>query len=348
MIIRFFDKNTLACKGEFSRFTQTTQTQYINAVGTFSIVTDYLPENIGLEDIIFVSGTECEDYCGEITQINGNTAGGVPEYTFQGRELLGLLSERMPFSKTTELIAISSEKREDVILQILQAVFCADDARQVNQLVFSTSQSRGSQISYTCEPEKSVLDNVLSVAKVTNWGVCLTPDFANGKYVFNIIVPNETSVILSPKFDNLVNEQFTLSKAAHKNVAYYGISGDKNTTYGLADADSASGFARKERWISASENSTDAQIESVINMQLGNFKPVENFTGDYQSSKTFIFGEDFTLGDFVTYSGTAGTAKKQVIGFTQTHGAGQYTKQLLFGDNLTETVRAIQQINGGK
>ena len=104
---------------------------------------------------------------------------------------------------------------------------------------------------------------------------------------------------------------------------------------------------RKERWIAASGNSEDA-ARATITMQLGNFKPAENYSGDYVDSKTFTYGVDFKLGDFITYSGKAGTGITQVIGFTQTLSANVYTRLLLFGSNLSEIVRAIQQINGGK
>ena len=355
MIIRFFDKETLTCKGEFSRFSETTQTKYINAIGTFSVVTDYIPQDLGLEDIIFVSGPDCEEYCGQLSQISGSITEQGGKYTFQGREIVGLLSERMPLISGADgallPLSVNSVKRESAILSILDQLFTDPTLagpRCIEQITHSNSLNRGATVSYTCAPDKSALDSLYTLALPENWGLELIPNFETRKYDFQIIIPEEKQIAISAKFDNLVNEQFTLSRSAHKNVAYYSHTENDATTYGCVDPDSAEGFSRKERWITASTNLSEAQARSVIIMQLGNFKPTEHFTGDYRPSETFIFGQDFTLGDFVQYSGSAGTAKKQVIGFTQTYGAGAYTKQLLFGDNLRETVRAIRQIEGGK
>lgn len=348
MVIRFFDKETLKLKGEFARFSKTTQTKYINAVGSFSITTDYIPEDLEVEDIILVSGKDCEPYCGEVLQVAGDLTTDGESYTFSGREILGLLTERIPVYNGGPL-KYSALSREAIIKDLITKTFVSPDipARAISQIAVALSKDRGTSISYSAKADTSVLDNAFSVAKDANFGMALIPDFNQGKYVFDLIVPKTPAIILSPKFDNLANEHFMYSRSTHKNIAYYGFTANEVTTYGSVELNAGSGFARKERWINASGTS-ETEAQSFINMQLGNFKPIENYTGDYKQSRTFIYGTDFTLGDFITYSGKAGTVVKQVVGFTQTHEAGQYTQQLLFGDNLAEIVRNIQKIEGSK
>lgn len=359
MVIRFYDKQTFALKGEFAKFVQTTQTKYINAVGTFEIVTDYIPDQIQLEDIIYVTGTDCETYCGEITQIAGSLTAEGEKYTFKGRDIIGFLSERMPIYNGAA-ISVSSLSRESVLTQIQTRSYRFSfsdsdgddwDAREIAQIVFASNQKRGETISYTCDPQTSALDNMYVVATGAQWGLELQPDFSNKQYVTQVIVPErKADVVLSPKFDNLINEQFVASVSSHKNVAYYSWTENDVTKYGNVQLNAGTGWGRKERWISAStgEDTTEDAARATIKMQLGNYKTVESYTGDYQESKTFAFGVDFQLGDIITYSGKLGTAEAQVIGYTQTHGEGQYTMQLLFGDNISDTVRNIQKIERGK
>lgn len=356
MIIRFYDKATLALKGEFASFIQTTQTAYINAVGTFEIVADSIPNGLNVGDVIYVQGTECIPYCGEITQLEGDVTAEGRKFTFKGNEIVGLLSERMPLYTTssgTKLVKFTSSKREDVIRNMFFRTFAmeTDEERYTEELDIESNQNRGETISYECDPQKSVLDNMYTVASAAQWGIQVQPNFEIGFYLVKLVTPDsKPKVILSPKFDNLTNEHFVISTSNNKNVAYYSWTVDETTTYGSVQLNAGTGLNRKERWIDAStgDGKTEDAARAIITMQLGNYKTVENYTGDYQASKTFTFGEDFQLGDIVTYAGETGTAEVQVVGYTQTHGEGKYTMQLIFGSNLIETVRNIQEIERRK
>lgn len=347
MVIRFFDKETLTMKGEFSRFSKTSQTKYINAVGTFEVTADYLPEGLSLGDLLFAGGPECEEYWGEITQISGSVTASGETYTVKGREVLGLLTERIPISNGQPL-SYTSTPREDIVKDLITQTFITpdNDDRAVQQFRVAQSLGRGTRVSFTAAPDKSVLDNALAVCKEPGFGVSIVPDYLTGVYLIDVVVPQTTDVVLSPKFDNLANEQFMISRATHKNVAYYGMTQDDITRYDCVGLSAGTGFGRKERWISASGDSEEAAVSTIV-MQLGNFRPAESFTGDYQDSQTFTFGLDFKLGDYVSYAGAMGAQTAQLIGFTQTHEAGRYTRVLLFGDNLGATIRAITDIQKG-
>lgn len=357
MTIRYYNKETFELKGEFPRYMKTTQTKYINAIGTFEIASDVLPYGIAVGDLIHAYGAGAHEYFGELMQVSGDMSGVQREYSFKGREITGILSDRMPFADNL-LIRHTRVRRESIMRDIIQKTCIVPENldRMIPNLVLTNDQARGSIISYTCVADKSVLDNVLSVGKGAWYGVEITPDIAGHRYVCDIVVPfdrgvdSETPVIISAKFDNLAAEHFVISRSAYKNVAYYGIvSEDQTTVYGSVELDAGTGFGRKERWIAAPQDETNvSNIESTICMQLGNFKPAESFSGDYQESGTFTYGKDFRLGDFVAYVGETGASTRQLVGFTQTCQAGKYAMQLIFGDNLAETVRTIQQIEGGR
>jgi Microcystin-dependent protein len=349
MEIRYYDKN-LILKGEVPRYEQTTQTKYINAVGSFEIITDILPPGLEMGDIILSTGGEV--FCGEITQISGDISLEKRIYKIKGREMVGVLSDRMPFNNNAPL-KFTSQTREDIITQMVDKTCITPDdlSRKFPNMILAQSQGRGTTISYTAATDKSVFDNAVDVGKEASFGVEITPDIVERQYICRVVVPDDHGesasepVIISKKYDNLLEEHTAFSKAAHKNLAYYGITENDVTTFNTVSLNAGTGFDLKERWISASENmDSQESIEAVITMQLGNFQPVASFTGDYRASQTFIFGEDFKLGDFIYYAGETGSSTRQVIGYTQTDQAGKYTLQLLFGNNLVETVKAIQQV----
>ena len=208
MIIRFFDKETLQIKGEFSRFSQTTQTKYINSIGSFSIVSDYIPDNLGLEDIICASGNDCETYYGEVTQIEGQINPSGETYTFKGREVLGLLSERIPIYNSAPL-TYTSTPRETIMKDLITKTFISPDdtARIVSQMEIVPSQGRGTAISYTSAPDASVLDNALNAGKEPGFGLEVIPEISAGKYKIDVVIPDTPTVVLSPRFDNLSKEK---------------------------------------------------------------------------------------------------------------------------------------------
>lgn len=346
MVIRFYDKETFALRGELPSFISTTQTKYINAAGTFEITADAIPDGLDLESVVCVTGPECETYCGEVTQIGGSLSGKGETYTIKGRELLGLLSERMPIYNGKLLTYSAGMPRETMMKDMLEKTFVTPDLadRAVSQIQIRASQGRGSTGAFSCTAENSVLDNAIDAGEKDSFGLEVTPDFTAKRYIVDIIAPRETPVLISLKFDNLADEEYLQSRAAHKNVAYYSYpqEGSDLPVYGAVDLDAGTGFGRKERWITASSTSeSEEAVQAIIRMQLGNFKPVLSFSGEYQASQTFLFGQDFSLGDWVVFAGKTGSATSQVIGFTQTHGAGKYTLQLLFGSNVLKSVTGI-------
>lgn len=358
MTTRVYFGGNLDFRAELSRITSLTETKYINSMGTFSIKTDYLPDNILVGDIIHTRGDDCQEYAGIITDITIKSDSTGMEAEIKGIELIGVLRDRIPIYFDAP-IEFGSEYTEVIVKQLIYLTHIAPDyPKRQNPLVDTAgNHGYGKLQSFTADPEKSVLDNIYDAIKDERLGVTANLQLGvGGQIIIDVIQPadhstaGERPVIISAKFDNLEYEQYLSSISTQKNVAYYSLQGENETvTYGSVEADESTGRDRKERWIAASQNNglTTEQIISTIRMQLGNFKAVESISGGYQPGGLYTLGIDFRLGDIVEYVGDYGSATQQVIGYTQTLDSSGYTVSLLFGDNIQERINQIRRITNG-
>lgn len=113
-------------------------------------------------------------------------------------------------------------------------------------------------------------------------------------------------VIFSPKYENLVNSNYYESNANLKNITLIGGQGEGNervyTTVG-----SGSGLTRRELFTDARDLSPNDITSSqyITNLQSrGNENLAENqetvtFEGEVESRNSFIYKEDYNLGDIV-------------------------------------------------
>lgn len=131
-------------------------------------------------------------------------------------------------------------------------------------------------------------------------------------------------VIFSPKFDNIVNSNYTESKMAMKNVALVGGEGEGSARK-YATVGTVEGFERREMFIDANDISSDvgnhkiltpaeytAQLEQRGNETLSQTenKEVKAFDGEIETSLMFKYGVDFFNGDIVQIADEYGNEGK--------------------------------------
>ncbi len=128
-------------------------------------------------------------------------------------------------------------------------------------------------------------------------------------------------VTFSAEFDNIASTEYFLDASAHKNFAYIAGEGEgrarkiASTHSGSAEP---SGYARREIWIDARDASTNdgevsdsdytAQLKARGGEALAESASVESFTGEIINAYTYIYGEDYFLGDIVTVHDNYGHA----------------------------------------
>ena len=249
-----------------------------------------------------------------ITQVSGEINAGVAEYTLSGYELLHILSFRAPVYNG-HVLSYGGEYAEDILRDIVTKLFLSPDIddRRIDCVTYAHVSAQNKRISISVDTSSigtalTMLDDINSES---GYGLFAELDPLYGKIRFNPCIPRDSAVILSPVYDNLIGESFRASESTWKNVAYYAVT----------------------------EN-------DIIHMQLGNYKRTENYSGEYVKSGSFVFGDDFFLGDRVLYKGAYGQTRAQVIGYTQTLDSSGNRLQLLFGDNTESRLNNIKRISG--
>lgn len=115
-----------------------------------------------------------------------------------------------------------------------------------------------------------------------------------------------TFVIFSPKFENLVNSNYSESNSNYKNVTLIGGQGE-GTERIYATAGSGSGLSRRELFTDARHLSPNditqeqylANLRSKGEENLLSYEEFVSFEGQVEAFNSFIYKRDYNLGDVV-------------------------------------------------
>lgn len=245
---------------------------------------------------------------------NGNTI------QFTGRSLESLLYRRIIWSH-----AVFSGTVKDVIKQILNenVISPSDSSRKIPNFVFKdTTLSTMSDEKIEVQFYGSyVYEAIESLCKSNDLGfeVILSDD---NQFVFSLYEGvdrsynqfENTYVVFSPQFDNLVDTNFVTSNKDYKNVALVAGEGegdDRKTTTVTEGGKAYSGLDRREMFVDARDISSTVEDGTIsaedytkLLQQRGTEKLSEAivydcFEGEIDSTQTFIYGKDFFSGDII-------------------------------------------------
>lgn len=147
-------------------------------------------------------------------------------------------------------------------------------------------------------------------------------------------------VIFSSEFENLLSSHYAFDVAKYKNVALVAGEGEgqdrKRATYG-----EASGLARRELYVDARDLSTNegdisdddytAQLEERGAERLSETQIAEAFGGEITTDNTFVLDEDYTVGDIVTVENDYGIrADARIIAVSEYWDANGYSTDCVF------------------
>ena len=131
-----------------------------------------------------------------------------------------------------------------------------------------------------------------------------------------------TPVIFSPTYDNLVNSSYTYEKAEFKNAAKVGGEGE-GTSQRTATVGTATGLDRFEEYIDGSSVSSNGEIitaeqytamlEDYGKEQLTGTNFTETFEGQVINNGMYTFGVDYFLGDVVQIDNSFVSATSRII-----------------------------------
>lgn len=237
-----------------------------------------------------------------------------------GRSLESILTRRIIWKQTTlqgNLQAgIERLLNENVINPSI-----AD--RKINNFIFKSSSDPiitelTIDAQYTGE---NLYDTIETICIERNIGFKITLNETN-QFVFELYSGQNRSysqsdnsyVIFSPEFDNILNSNYLEATTNLKNVALVAGEGEDNDRK-TSVVGSGSDLTRRELYVDARDISSrvdGGETDETIPLadyiklldqrgheRLSEYKDVHSFEGEVEASRTFIFGIDFFMGDIV-------------------------------------------------
>ncbi|MDO4451400.1 MAG: siphovirus ReqiPepy6 Gp37-like family protein [Lachnospiraceae bacterium] len=233
--------------------------------------------------------------------------------TVSGRSIEKILAQRIVWKQTS---VGGGETAEDFIRRIIteNAINPSDKKRKIPRLKL------GEKMGFSEKIEKQLTgDNLLTAVKeicnTYSYGFKIVMNEA-GELVFKLYKGKDRSyrqnenpfVIFSPDFDNVVNTEYEYDETNISNVALIGGEGEGNERkfQNLGDTE---GMERYELFVDAkdvSSNNGEISTSEYNNMLLerGREKIAENtfietYDGELENTNTYIYKEDYDIGDVV-------------------------------------------------
>lgn len=164
-------------------------------------------------------------------------------------------------------------------------------------------------------------------------GFRVLPNFTNGGLIFELFKGVERAldqtanpyVIFSPDFDNFISSNYLETTSNYKNVALVGADGEGSARKYI-DAfegnDEPSGLSRRETFtdaygVSKDEGTTEEDYNKQLKQkgleELADLKVTKAFEGEIDSSRQYVYGRDFGIGDVVQVTNNYGQSGKSRV-----------------------------------
>lgn len=252
-----------------------------------------------------------------------------------GRSLESVLDRRIIWKQT-----VLSGNFQNGIKKLLDenVISPTNESRKINNFIFVESTdpavtSLTLEAQFTGDNLYEAICN-LCASKDIGFKITLTDD---GKFAFQLYAGADRTydqlinphVVFSPSFENIINSNYLESKKSLKTVtlvAGEGEGSDRKTKEVAISSGGGSGLGRRELYTDARDISsttdngtlTEAEYNSQLE-QRGKEKLADNtvtktFEGEMETSKMFVYGEDFFMGDMVQIVNEFGIeAKARVV-----------------------------------
>lgn len=238
--------------------------------------------------------------------------------TVTGRSLESILDRRIIWTQTD----FNNANLQNAIKRLLNENIISPSivARKVNNIIFlDSTDPRITSLTLTAQYTGDNLLTVINeICEANKLGYKMTLN-DNKQLIFSLYMGTDRSflqnsnnyVIFSPKFENLLNSNYTKDDTQYKNVTL--IAGEGEGTDRVTRViGSASGINRRELYTDArdiqkknaeGQELSDAEYYALLDQRgiekLTETKKTEEFDGETDPFESFIYGEDFFMGDIV-------------------------------------------------
>lgn len=263
----------------------------------------------GSDQLMIIEGIEIES-----DAENGN------RLTASGRSLESILDRRIVWSQT-----VLTGNLQDAVQKLLNenVISPSDESRKIDNLIFEASDDP-SVTELKIEAQftgDSLYRAIKMMCDVHDVGFRITLSEDN-RFIFKLYAGKDRSygqfdntyVVFSPKFENIINSSYITSERTLKTVALVAGEGegvDRRTTTTAIASGAGSGLDRREMYVDARDISSSVDDRTLTNEEylaqlaqrgseyLSENIATESFEGEVDTTRTFKYGEDFFIGDVV-------------------------------------------------
>lgn len=255
----------------------------------------------------------------EDIQIDTDAEGG-NQIIFSGRSIESILDRRVLFDQT---IVVGNTQDGVKFLLDGNAISPSDEKRKLPIIFRKNEDSAVTSLETAYQFSGETLYEAIEALCVDgSIGFRLIPDLNAKNFIFELYSGADRSyyqtdrpyVVFSPGFDNIITSNYISSKKEYKNVAYAAGEGEgsERTVISVYSGETeASGLSRRELYVDAgSVSSTTSegqitesdyldQLASRGSEELEKAKSTTYFEGEVDTSRQFVYGVDFEIGDIV-------------------------------------------------
>ncbi|MGO5076078.1 siphovirus ReqiPepy6 Gp37-like family protein [Clostridium sporogenes] len=326
-------------------------------VGEFELHINLDKQNVNKlqEDNLILLGA-CFNKVGIIKHIDkAMSEDGKEQIVIKGPTLKGITKIRVTVPPNNQAYDNAIGTQETIIKQFVNnnIVNPVDPNRKIPQVVIEADKSRGKQDSWRTRYE-NLADKITEIAEYSNLGWDVILDTNNNKFVFDVIEGKNLTadqellppVIFSVDFDNIKNKHFVKSLLNYKNVGYCGGKGEDEERL-IQQVGNAKGWARKETFIDCSQAEDITELKTMGEHKLDDFKITETFESNVIPYGSFMYMEDWELGDIVTVMDRKWgiTLNTRITEVKEIYEVGGFNLECTFGNNIPTIIDSIKRIS---
>lgn len=281
----------------------------------------------------------------------------------RGYTLKGVISRRRIVPPTGQGYDTQEGSTEHIMKQFVNNNFVnpADIERRIPQVAIAPNQNRGQQDKWRGSFEV-VSDKLEEIGEYSQIGWDVFLDIINKKWVFDVVEGRDLTVnqdilppvIFSVDFDNIKGQSYIDSAINHANVAYAGGQGEEENRL-IQQIGNVTGFERIETFLDCPSAEDITELIEEGNRGLEELKKIKTFESQVLDFGSFVYGEDWDLGDIVTVQNRKWnvTMDSRIVEIKEIYETSGMQVEFTFGDSVPTIIDKIKKIEtkqslGGK
>lgn len=263
-------------------------------------------------------------------EVSSDTEEGT-KFIYKGRSLESILDRRIIWSQTT----LTGNLQNGIKKLLNENIISPSNAdRKIPNFIFQESTDPAIteltlEAQYTGD---NLYDTISAICNDKKIGFKVLLNDQN-QFVFSLYAGKDRSykqdtnpyVVFSPDFDNMINSNYIRSKKTYKNVTLVAGEGEGSSRKTVS-VGSGSGLERRELYTDARDLSTTTsgggtistseynnQLTQRGNEKLADYPISESFEGESDTTRMFVFKEDFDIGDIVQNKNEYGQEGRSIV-----------------------------------